>query len=415
MPVTPDILADLCEPAPRPINLRVTPAAGRAIRHGHPWVFDQAIVRRNREGRPGDLAAIYDDKNRFLALGLYDPDSPIRVRILHQGRPTVIDQDWFGARLADAVQQRAPLATTRTTGYRLVHGENDKLPGLVVDRYDQTIVIKLDTGAWIAHLRCVLAALASEIAPQRIVLRLSRSVMDKPEHLHGLADGSVLSGRPLEGPVPFLEHGLQFEADPVNGQKTGFFLDQRDNRARIEKLSAAATVLNVFAYTGGFSIYAARGGAKQIVSLDISRPALTAAARHFDLNRDDRNVAAADHELLSADAFEALAELANGRRRFDVIVIDPPSFARKQVQVDRALAAYERLASLGLGVLRTGGIIALSSCSSRVSADMFFATVHQAAERAGRPLSEIERTGHPLDHPIGFEQGAYLKCLFARA
>ena len=415
MPIYRDILSDLCEPSRRTINLRVTPTAQRAIRNGHPWVFDQAIIRQNREGRPGDLAVIYDDKNRFLALGLYDPGSPIPVRILHQGQPTVIDQDWFGARLADAVQQRASLATTRTTGYRLVHGENDKLPGLVVDRYDQTIVIKLDTTAWIAHLRCVLAALTSVIPAQRIVLRLSRSVLEKPEHLHNLRDGSVLSGPPLEGPVPFLEHGLQFEADLVNGQKTGFFLDQRDNRARIEKLTAQATVLNVFAYTGGFSLYAARGGAQRIVSLDISRPALAVAARHFDLNRDDRNVAAANHELLCADAFEALSELANERRRFDVIMLDPPSFARKQVQVDKALAAYERLARLSLRVLHTGGIIALASCSSRVSADRFFAAVHQAAKRANRPLSEIERTGHPLDHPIGFKEGAYLKCLFARA
>ena len=415
MPVNPDTLTDLCEPARRPIKLRVTPTARRAVRHGHPWVFDQAIIRQDREGRSGDLAVIYDDKSRFLALGLYDPDSPIRVRILHQGQPSVIDQDWFGARLADAVQRRAPLATTRTTGYRLVHGENDKLPGLVVDRYDQTLVIKLDTTAWIAHLRSVLAALTSVIPTKRIVLRLSRSILETSERLHSLHDGSVLSGPRLEGPVLFLEQGLQFEADLVNGQKTGFFLDQRDNRARIEKLTAGATVLNVFAYTGGFSLYAARGGAERIVSLDISRPALAAAARHFDLNRDDRNVAAANHELLPADAFEAMAELANGRRRFDVIMIDPPSFARKQVQVDRALAAYERLARLGLRVLRAGGIIVLASCSSRVSADRFFATVHEAARRADRPLSEIERTAHPLDHPIGFKEGAYLKCLFARA
>jgi len=415
MPAYPDILTDLREPARRPVNLRVNPAAQRAIHGGHPWVFDQAVVRQNREGQAGDLAVIYDDKNRFLALGLFDPDSPIRVRILHQGKPATINEDWFSARLADAAALRAPLATRRTTAYRLVHGENDKLPGLVVDRYDKTLVIKLDTTAWIAHLRCMLAALTRVTPASRIVLRLSRAVLEKPQTLCDLRDGSVLSGPPLEGPVRFLEHGLRFEADLVNGQKTGFFLDQRDNRARVEKLCAGATVLNVFAYTGAFSLYAARGGARRIVSLDLSRPALAAAARHFDLNRDDRNVAAADHELLPADAFEGLAELANRRRRFDLIVIDPPSFARNQAHVDRALAAYERLARLGLRVLRPDGIMALASCSSRVSAGSFFATVHQAAERAGRPLREIERTGHPPDHPIGFKEGAYLKCLFARA
>ena len=414
MSVDPDILEHLCAPARRPIKLRVTPTAQRAIRQGHPWVFDQAIARQSREGRPGDLAVIYDDKNRFLALGLIDPQSPIRVRILHRGQPATIDQAWFGARLADAVQRRESLATAHTTGHRLVHGENDTLPGLVVDRYDRTVVIKLDTVSWIAHLRPLLGALSGVISAQRIVLQLSRTVAQNPDHLQGLCDGSVLSGPPLEGPVPFLENGLRFEADPVNGQKTGFFLDQRDNRARFENFTAGATVLNVFAYTGGFSVYAARGGARQVVSLDNSRPALAAAARHFELNRDDPGVAAADHELLVSDAFEALATLYREGRQFDAIMIDPPSFARRQDQVDAALSAYERLTRLGLGVLRNGGVIGLASCSSRVSADRFFATVLRAAKQAGRRLSEIDRTGHPPDHPIGFKEGAYLKCLFAK-
>ncbi len=408
-------LAHIPGPADRRIALRVTPAAERSLRRGHPWLFDRAIRRQSHEGRAGDLAVIFDRKRRFLAVGLYDPHSPIRVRILHHGKPAAINRDWFEARLAAAVQLRAPLLKEATTGYRLVHGENDGLPGLVVDRYDRTLVLKLYTPAWLPHLRDVLPALARVSPAERLVLRLGRAAQEQPQALHGLSDGVILSGPALDGPVLFLENGLRFEANPVRGQKTGFFLDQRENRARVEKLAADKTVLDLFAYTGGFSLYAARGGARVVVSLDASEPALAAAARNFALNRRHPSVAAATHELLAEDAFEALARLGKSRRRFDVVIVDPPAFARRQAQVARALRAYEQLTRLSLGVLRPGGTLVQASCSSRVSAEEFFETVNRAAAQTGRPLREIERTGHPLDHPVGFKEGAYLKCLFATA
>lgn len=396
--------------------MHVTPAAERAIRQGHPWVFDQAIRQQNREGRLGDLAVVFDRQRRFLAVGLYDPHSPIRVRVLQRGEPAVINRGWFQARLAAAAQLRAPLQKTDTTGYRLVHGENDGLPGLVVDRYDQTLVLKLYTPAWLPHLRDVLSALTDVVPAERLVLRLGRTIQEQPQHLYGLGDGAILFGPNLDGPVIFRENGLRFEADPIHGQKTGFFLDQRENRARVEKLASRKAVLNVFAYTGGFSLYAGRGGARAIVSVDVSRPALAAAVRNFALNRDHPSVAevADKHEVLAEDAFEALARLGRSRR-FDLVIIDPPAFAKKQAEVKRAMSAYQRLTHLGLGVLQPGGTLVMASCSSRVSADEFFVAVHRAAVQAGRPLREIERTGHPLDHPVGFKEGAYLKCLFAAA
>jgi 23S rRNA (cytosine1962-C5)-methyltransferase len=240
-------------------------------------------------------------------------------------------------------------------------------------------------------------------------------MQEQPRYLYGLNDGVILSGPPLDGPVIFCENGLRFEADPVRGQKTGFFLDQRENRARVEKLASGKTVLDVFACTGGFSVYAARGGARAIVSVDVSRPALAAAARNFGLNRDSLSVAAAKHEALAKDAFEALARLGRDGRRFDLVIVDPPAFAKKRAEVERALAAYGRLTRLGLGVLQPDGTLVMASCSNKVSSDEFFATVHRAATQAGRPLREIERTGHPLDHPVAFKEGAYLKCLFATA
>lgn len=411
-------------PADRRVAIRITRQAERAIRESrgagrlrqpHPWLFAPSIRRQSHDGRPGDLAVVYDHNDHFLAIGLYDPSSRIRVRILQHGEPATIDQSWFRARLKAAVRLRAPLLNSDTTAYRLVHGENDHLPGLVIDRYDRTLVLKCYTVAWIPHLRDVLPALAAVVPAESLVLRLGRAAQKQPQHLYGLSDGMVLSGADVDGPVFFQENGLRFEADPIRGHKTGFFLDQRDNRARVEKLAAGKTVLDAFAYTGGFSLYAARGGARAVTSLDVSCPALEAAARNFALNQNIPAVAAAKHQPLTKDAFQALEEFARSGRRFDIVIADPPAFAKKTSEVARALSAYDRLIRLALGVLRSQGTLVLASCSSQVSAETFFETVHRAAARVGRPLSEIERTGHPLDHPVGFKEGAYLKCLFATA
>jgi 23S rRNA (cytosine1962-C5)-methyltransferase len=402
-------------PASRNIALRVSAQAERALRAGHPWLFESAIQEHSHDGQPGDLAVAFDHKGRFLAVGLFDPHSPIRVHVLQHGQPATINVAWFRERLQVAARLRAPLLEGGTNGYRLVYGENDGLPGLVVDRYDRTLVLKLYTVAWVPHLQDVLAALQDVMPAERCVLRLSRAVRGLPGSLYGLEDGLILTGADLPGPVLFRENGLCFEADPIHGQKTGFFLDQRENRARVEERAAGNRVLNVFAYSGGFSVYAARGGAREVVSLDLSRPALEAAERNWGLNQDQPGVAACHHELLAADAFHALAELARSARRFDLLIVDPPSFAKQQSEVPRALAAYARLTRLSLGVLRPGGMLVMASCSSRVSADAFFATVHRAALQTGRPLREIVRTGHALDHPVRFKEGAYLKCLFAVA
>ncbi len=408
-------LAALPKAAERRIALHVSRDAERALRAGHPWLFENSIERQSQAGKPGDLAVAFDQKRRFLAIGLYDPTSPLRLRVLQHGVAATIDQAWFLERLRRAAQLRAPLLDQHTTGYRLVHGENDYLPGLVVDRYDQTLVMKLYTAAWVPHLAELLVALLAIQPAQQVILRLSRALQKAPEHLYGLADGLVLVGPELAGPIIFLENGLRFEADPIHGQKTGFFLDQRENRARVEQLAAGKRVLNVFAYNGGFSLYAARGGARQVTSLDISRPALAAAQRNFALNQQLPTVAAAEHQLLAGDAFPLLAQLQGAGERFDLVIIDPPAFAKQQSEVERALRAYAQLTRLGLGVLQPGGRLVLASCSSRVSSEAFAATVTQAAMQSGRPLQHLVQTAHALDHPIGFPEGAYLKCLYATA
>ncbi|HEX3049345.1 MAG TPA: class I SAM-dependent rRNA methyltransferase [Aggregatilineaceae bacterium] len=389
------------------IAIHITPAAERAVRSGHPWLFEQAIRKQSHEGESGDLAVIFDHDRRFLAIGLYDPHSPIRVKILQHGTPASIDLDWFTARLRAAVGIRAPLLTPQTDGCRLVHGENDGFPGLVVDRYADTLVLKLYTSAWLPHLQDITTALQRVQSFDRLVLRTSRGMQS-----NDLADGKILLGDDLTAPILFHENGLAFAADVVRGHKTGFFFDQRDNRSRVRDLSANRHVLDVFAYTGGFSVYAAAGGAKSVLSVDISEPALVAAQSNFALNQSNPRVRAAQHSILVADAFDGLEQLRVSHRTFDMVIVDPPSFAQNAAQIEQALAAYTRLTRLALTVVNpAGGIFVIASCSSRVTPDQFFTTVLRAA--SGYSLSEIAHTGHALDHPIGFPEGEYLKCLFA--
>jgi 23S rRNA (cytosine1962-C5)-methyltransferase len=405
----------------RRLAVHLNPRAEKAVKAGHPWVFADGIRRLGEGGAAGDLAVIFDRANRFAAIGLYDPASPIRVRVLHHGSPATIDRDWFVARIRDAYERRQPLMRQDTTGFRWVHGENDGLPGLIIDRYGSSMVVKLYSLAWAAHLDAVLAGIRAVIDPDRVVLRLSRAVQRDAaaaaEPSRGdveLRDGAALLGELPTQPVLFTENGITFEADLLRGQKTGFFLDQRDNRARVEEHAAGTSVLNVFAYTGGFSVYAARGGAHSVTSLDASAPALAAAERNFGHNRSHPAVAAARHRTLAGDAFELLPELRARGERFDIVILDPPSFAKAQAEVERALVSYARIVRMGLDLVPHGGLLVAASCSSRISADRFRQVVEETARGARRSLRVLEQTGHALDHPIGFAEGAYLKCIFAR-
>jgi 23S rRNA (cytosine1962-C5)-methyltransferase len=408
----------LPRPSGKRIAIRVSPAAEHVLRGGHPWVFDHAIRGQSRAGQSGDLAVIFDSRRRFLAIGLYDPDSPIRVRVLQHHQQTTINCAWFTERLRAAAAKRQSLLANSTNGYRLVHGENDGLPGLIIDRYADTLVIKLYTAAWLPFLDDIVVGLQTVQPFERLVVRFSRK-LDASMAQYGLSDGQIVIGAALTGPVTFQENELRFAADVVHGHKTGFFFDQRENRAHVRTLSAGRHVLDVFAYSGGFSLYAAAGGAASVTSVDISAPALEAAAFNFALNQVDtygranRNIQVAEHKILVDDAFERLKQFHRIGQTFDMVIIDPPSFAKNTTEIERALAAYARLTRLATQVLASGGVLVMASCSSRVTADAFFDTVTQTANDAGRPITEIRRTGHPLDHPIGFPQGEYLKCLFA--
>lgn len=356
---------------------------------------------------------VFDRKNRFLAVGLFDPNSAIRLRILRKGTPVPVGPELFRKRLKEAARRRASLAADPgTTGHRLVHGEADELPGLVLDRYGEGIVLKLYSAIWLPWLGAVAAAVDELFEPRPLVGLVSRRLARDEALPDELREGAVLSGSPDSLPLAFLESGLRFEAHPLLGHKTGFYLDQRENRRRVEELAPEARILNVFSYTGGFSLYAARGGAREVVSVDVSGPALEQAERHFELNRDA--VGSAVHRSQQGDAFQLMEQLGEEGQLFEIVVVDPPSFAQKAAQREGALDAYRALTRLALGVLSPGGVLVQASCSSRVPEDPFFAAVHAAARGVGRPLEEMARTGHPVDHPVTFPEGAYLKCLSAR-
>ena len=394
------------------LRVHVSPTADWKLRSGHPWLYSDSILEQSRAGELGELAVLYDRHDNFLAIGLFDPNSPLRVRILHRGKPRTIDDAWWRSRFQEVLARRQGLFDDQTTGYRLIHGENDGWPGLVLDRYAETLVLKVYTAAWLPRLEAVLAIIKNGLPQERLVLRLSRNSQDLAKKQFNLEDGQILFGPSLAQPVIFRESGLRFEADVVHGQKTGFFLDQRENRRFVETLSAGREVLNAFSFSGGFSLYAARGGARAVTDLDISRHALESATRNFALNKNDSTAAQCRHETTQADAFKWLEQ--NTSRSFDLVVLDPPSLARRETERAGAIQAYARLAGNGISRLRRGGILVAASCSAHVSEAEFFETVREAARKSGRTFHEMKTTGHPPDHPAGFAEAYYLKCIYLR-
>ena len=407
------VLQQVPRPNDKRLAIRLTPDALRQVRGGHPWVYDDSITSVSHPGVAGDLAVIFDTDRQFAAIGLWDPASPIRLKVLHSGRPASIDGAWWRRKLQAALDLRAPLlASGQTTGFRWINGENDGFPGLVLDRYGDTVVIKLYSAAWFVHLHELVPAIAEVGRPEALILRFSRGVAS--DKTWGLDEGDALIGVTPPDPVMFLENGLIFEADVVHGQKTGHFLDQRDNRQFLRGLADGARTLDMFASTGGFSIYAAAGGAGQVTSVDMSEPTLAVASRNMAHNQGNHAVAATEHRTIVGDSFEVMDRLARAHERYDIVIVDPPSFAQRQTSVDRGVQAYAQLTERAVKLLKPDGLLVQASCSSRIPAELFYATVRGTVQRTGHDLEELRRTGHALDHPVTFAHGEYLKAVFGR-
>lgn len=391
------------------IAIKLKPVAETLVKKGHPWVFENSIVKQNIEGKSGDLAIIFDHKkNKFLAIGFYDSNSPIRIKILQTKKPVTINADWFALKVEEAYKKRIPLLKTDTNSYRLIYGENDGLPSLIADAYDNVLVIKLYASFWFYHLHHILPSLIEISQAKTTVLRLSRNVQ-KTGNEFNLKDGEIIQGELDNEVVIFKEHGIRFSANVIHGHKTGYFLDHRHNRKKVGELAKDKTVLDVFSYAGGFSVHALTNGAKEVTSLDISKPALEIAKQNAKLN-----TFSGKHKTIAGDAFEELDKLNQKQIKFDLVVIDPPSFAKSAQEVNGAINSYKKLTYLGIKLVNPNGILVLASCSSRITATQFFDLVENILQQTKTKYSILDKTQHDIDHPIGFKEGAYLKCVYIK-
>lgn len=389
----------------RRIAVKLNPKAEIILKKGHPWIFSDSIVKLPEEAQTGDVAVIFAQKdNKLIGVGLYDAESPIRIKILQANRPIQVDAAFFLHTITTAFNKRKDKISKDTNAYRLIYGEGDGLPGVIVDVYDQVVVMKLYSGIWLPYIEFLKEALVAVLQPEALVLRISRNVAKLETEFE---DGNVLYGTLQDPLVPFKEYGVAFQAHVIKGHKTGYFLDHRFNRHKVGLLSKGKTVLDVFSYAGGFSVHALVGGAEAVSSIDISAQALEVARENAALNKFK-----GEHETLKGDAFELLADLVKEGRQFDIVVIDPPSFAKQQSEVQRALKQYEKLAALGAALCSKGGVLVLASCSSRVAIDDFKAAHQRAFKKAGLKPRILMSTTHDWDHPISIPESAYLKTIY---
>jgi 23S rRNA (cytosine1962-C5)-methyltransferase len=381
----------------------------RHLRAGHPWVFRKAIERAPR-GLPAGAIVDVVENGRFVARGYHDPHSAIAVRILTREAGEAVDADFWRRRVQRALALRRELVRD-TTAYRMVHGESDGLPGVVADRYDRFAVLKLYSAGLVPHRGAIVEALRE--AGEDLAGVFGRDEVPRDDDDSAAPQGRVLWGAEPPERIAYDEHGMTLLVDVRRGQKTGTFLDQRENRRLVRALAAGrGDALNLFSYTGGFSVAAALGGARHVVSVDVDRDAIALARENFRANGLDP----ADHAFAADDAFDLLARYKREGRRFDLVVCDPPAFAKSQKAVDAAVAGYASLNRAALAVLAPGGVLVTASCSARVSAEAFFDAVKEAAFKARVDLQLVEERRQPPDHPVSpqFREGRYLKCLVYR-
>ena len=377
----------------------------KSLKRRHPWIFSGAVEKAS--GKAGDTVDVLDASKRFLARAAYSPKSQIRARVWTFEQSEAVDAGFFRNRIQAALAMREALpASKHANALRLIHGESDGLPGLVVDRYADVLVAQF-LAAGVERWRDPILDSLLELSGCEAIFERSDAEVRKLEGLEprvGFARGNRNAAR-----CPIVEYGLNFRVDGEQGQKTGFFLDQRENRQRVRALAAGREVLDGFCYTGGFSIAALAGGAKRITAIESSAPALQVAKENLAANPLD----AAKVDFRQADVFSELRKLRDGAARFDLIILDPPKFAPTAAQVKKAARAYKDINLWALKLLAPGGLLATFSCSGAVSPELFQSIVAGAALDAGGDARIIERFGAAADHPVAlaFPEGDYLKGL----
>jgi 23S rRNA (cytosine1962-C5)-methyltransferase len=377
----------------------------RSLLRYHPWIFSGAIANMSQGINEGDVVKVFDHERKFLATGHYQVGS-IAVRVLSFHEKEVIDLSFWKRRIEQAYLARVTIGlanTDDTNLYRLVHGEGDDLPGLIIDFYAGVAVVQFHSVGMYLSRDAITRALVEVMGNQLVAvydksettLPFKAGLHPKNGYLHGSTDHVIA-----------LENGLKFNVDWLEGQKTGFFVDQRENRALLEKYARNKHVLNMFCYTGGFSCYAMRGGASRVHSVDASTKAIDLTKKNIELNfpGDTR------HEAFTEDAFKFLE---NSRDVYDLIVLDPPAFAKHQNVLENAIQGYKKLNRKGIEVIRPGGLIFTFSCSQVMTKELFRQTVFTAAANTGRKVKVLHQLVQPADHPISIyhPEGEYLKGL----
>jgi 23S rRNA (cytosine1962-C5)-methyltransferase len=374
----------------------------RPVRNRHPWIFSGAIDRIDEGFEAGDLVRVLSYKEEFLGLGYLNPESQIVVRML-AFEDVAIDEAFFDVKIAQAIETRKRLIPAGTNAYRLIHSEGDFLSGLTVDVYGDFLVAEFNT-AGIDAWKSVIVKILQKYFPDYSLFERSDSDLRKWEGMKRSV--GVLSGKEPPEAIEILENGLRFGVDIKGGQKTGFFLDQRDNRAIVRDLAAGKRVLNCFAYTGGFSVYAARGGAKEVVSVESSEPAVAMGRKNFERNQ----LGAEQSVWAQTDVFDYLRST---KKEFEMIILDPPAFCKSKNQIQDAARGYKDINLQALKQLPKGGLLFTFSCSSYITPDLFQKILFGAASDAKRDVRILKKTSHAFDHPINIyhPEGEYLKGL----
>jgi 23S rRNA (cytosine1962-C5)-methyltransferase len=386
------------------------PHREESLLSGHLWIFSGALQQPPHWIERGGLVDVKSSTGQFVARGYYNPHTDIAIRILTHNPEEAIDAAFLRRRMQNAVALRQIFDAEQTNIYRLIHSEGDSLPGLVVDRYADTLIMQIHTAGMERLRPLLIEALVEETGVQGILLR-NDSQSRRREGLE-LEEPMVVAGE-VPAQIAVRENGVQFLVDAWQGQKTGFFIDQRDKRAALRKYVRNKRVLNCFSYTGAFSVYAALANSEtRVTSVDISAAAVEAARKHFVLNGLDPS----EHQFLIADVFEYLEQAQRDGEQFDVVVLDPPAFAKTQSARTQALKAYRRLNMLGMQVLRPGGILLTCSCSGVVGMDDLLGVLSQVSQRLHRPVQLLETYTHGVDHPINLvmPETSYLKAVFCR-
>ena len=377
----------------------------RPLLRGHPWVFSGAVAKVEGEVSLGDVGEVYSKEGQFLGLGHLNPRSQIILRLLTQKKEE-LGEDFFRGRISRAAVLREAWRRGKTNAYRVINGEGDYLPGLIVDRYGETLVLQCLT-AGMDRLKGILTnLLVKKFRPQSVYER--SDVATRSEE--GMAESSgLLYGKKVPEFIEIEEYGCRFKANVKRGQKTGFYLDQRENRFFLKRFSEGKKILDCFCFTGAFSIHAGSGGAKEVTLIDSSEEALAIAREHLSLNQLEK----IPHQFIRGDVFEIMRGLEPG---YDILILDPPSFAKKKGHLPSASRGYKDLNLWAFRLLSKGGLLFTFSCSHHMSWDLFQKIVFSAALDSGRSVQLIGRMGHPWDHPINLShpEGEYLRGLICR-